>query len=95
MRERDVLADGHAEDQALRLAILGDEGNARGDRCGDVAWGQRRAVDADFAAIPRIGARNSAHDLGSARADEAGERDDLARAHGEADVVDDRGTRKT
>ena len=85
--EAEVVAHGHFENEALLLAILGDEREAR-------ANGVQRAVephvltgDAHGAAARAVDAEEHAQQLGAARANEAGQADDLAGVDGEVQFV--------
>ena len=79
-----------AEREALGLAVLGDEAEAGPDRVTRRAEAHRLAVDLDRAGADRVGAEDRARDLGPARALQAGEADDLARADLEVDVAQQR-----
>ena len=83
VRERRVLANGHAEHETLRLAVFGDERDAGVDTVLRFADAHPRAVDRNVAAVRNVGSGNRAHDLGAPRTDQTGQTDDLARAHRE------------
>ena len=82
-REGHVLEDRLVEQQALALALLGREADARVDRVAHRARPQRLAVDRHRAAGRLARAVDGLEDLRAARADEPGETDDLAGAHRE------------
>ena len=87
----DVARDRRVEDEALLAAVLGDEGEAEPHRRGRVVLRDGDPADADAAGVVGVDAEDRSGDLAAAGADEAGEADDLARAHREADVVEDSG----
>ena len=95
MRERHVLAHGHAEHEPLRLAILGDERDAGRDARRDVAAPQRAlAVDRRPRRRRRASAPAIARTISVRPAPiKPANADDLARAHREADAVDERPAR--
>ncbi|ADI10120.1 hypothetical protein SBI_07000 [Streptomyces bingchenggensis BCW-1] len=84
-----VLLDGGVQDQALALAVLGDEPDPGGHGRAHVVPGQPLTEDFDGAGVVRIGAEDGPYDLGTARADESGEPHHLPGPHLEGDVVED------
>src|SRR5690606_1911804 len=86
--EAGVGGDGLVEGQALGLAVLGDEGQARAHGVARGARVHTLAVDVHLAAAEALDAEEAVGDLGAPAALEAGEGDDLPRADLEADVAD-------
>ena len=84
--EREVFGDRLRQDEALSLAVLGNEDNpviecvSRSREIEDVA------VDLDQAGGDRICARDGAHQLGAPRPDNARDAEDFAGSDREADV---------
>ena len=78
-REDDVLAHRQLVDEALGAAVLGTEGDAAGRRRARAAHRHRLAVDVEPPRVGLVGAEEEPRDLGAARAEQAGEADDLAR----------------
>ena len=85
-RQRRVARDREVHHEALLAAVLGHEADAGAHRRRRLAGRQAPAVDLDVAGVRAVDAEDRARDLAAARADEPGERDDLARPHVEADV---------
>ena len=89
-RERDVVADRVGEEQALGLAVLGDQRDA--EAAGGAGGGDfdRAAVEADGAGgAAGAGAEEGLEDLGAAGAEEAADAEDLALVEVEVDAVQD------
>ena len=78
---REIREQGLAEQQTLRLAILGEQTNAVSDCVGRTAdrAGALHRRDTISPAVIAIRAENQAQQFGSPRADEAGQPDDFAR----------------
>ena len=88
-RERDVVLDRERGDDALGLAVLGDEGDAGRDGGAGGAAPDLPALHRDRARIERLRAEDG---LGRGRApgaQEARQADDLAAVHRDIDVIDD------
>ena len=101
-REREVVLDRKSERETFALAVLGEEPDAL--REARSRRGPRVAAPPPTATVPlrmAVEAEDRAQALGAARADEAGDPEDLARAHLEgrraaaaavpADVLDAQG----
>ena len=88
-RERDVVLDRQRGDDALGLAVLGDEGDASRDRGARGAAPDRLAFHRDRARIERLGAEDGLGSRGPARAQQTRQADDLAAVDRDVDVVDD------
>ncbi len=69
VRQRDIFAHGHAENQALCFAILGDECKTRCNAIARSAQVQHVTLNADFAVLRNIRARDVAHDIRASRPD--------------------------
>ena len=82
----DVGADRQVEQQAVALAVLGQERDAGAAGVARRADRDRPAVDADLA-LGGHAAVDAVQDLAAAGAEQAGEADDLAGGDGEADVL--------
>ncbi len=76
------------EHQALRFAVLGDERDARGNAPACRRGARGTPSTRTSPRVVAVGTGNRAQDLGAARADQAGQPDDLARAHGKRYVVE-------
>ena len=88
-RHGDVLAHGETGDEALLLAVLGDEPDAGEDGAARrIARRHQPVLDPDLALIDVEVAEDGAGELGAAGADEAGDADDLAAADREGDVAE-------
>ena len=85
-RHGDVLVDGLVEEEALALALLRRQPDARLDRGADGARSQTLAVDRHGAGGRLAGAVHRLQDLRTPRAHESGQADDLARRDLEAHV---------
>ena len=85
--EVDVVADGHVEKQALRLAVLGEIDDAAIDRLGGRAVVDRLAFELHRPAGARFGAVDQAREFGAAGADQAGETEHLAGVQREAGAL--------
>ena len=85
--QAEVLLDAAAQDQPLRLAVLGQQADPGGDRVPRVADAQGPAVQRDRAAVAAVRAENQPGRLGSAGADQARQRQDFAAAHLERHVA--------
>ena len=81
--ERDVRGDGHIEHHAVTPAVFGDIADSLPDRRGGRFDSGRIAVDDNFAALGGRESEDGFGELCAAGADEAGNAEDLARAHGE------------
>ena len=87
-RRENRLSDGsvmfsrtrHADDQTFAAPIFRHEINAALDRVARIADGNRFPRRADFAAGERVEADDGFGDFGSARADQSGKAENLARA---------------
>src|SRR6185312_12258639 len=84
--ERRVARDRELHDEPLLAAVLGNEPDARAHRGERPPAREPDAVDVDVAGVGAVDAEDRAGDLAAAGADEARERDDLARTDLEADV---------
>jgi len=94
--QRGVDADRLRQQQALRLAVFGDQADARADRLhrrapalADVVRGLPVGMQRDLAAVGAVCSEQQAHQLGPARADQAGQAHDFARAQVDVDVAND------
>ena len=88
MRERDVLAHRHVGNDAVRLAVLGAIADAERDRLGGLARRDRPGPSAESTPASGGSAPKIARAVfGPARAEQAGEADDLAGAHLEPHVA--------
>ena len=81
--QADIVAQAHLQDQALLLAVLGNQGQAGADGVDRVAQFHGLAVDADPSGQGRNDAEQSLEQLGAAGAHQAGDADDLAAANRE------------
>ena len=86
-RQRGVFPDGHIEDQAKQLPVFGDQAETCADGVGRRVLFQLFAVDDDLAAVQRVDAKDRAHDLAAARADQPGKAEDLTAVERKADVL--------
>src|SRR5699024_6305785 len=84
----DVGGDRLVEGEALRLAVLGDEGESGTDGVARAARVDHLAAHGDLAGDEALDSEDPVGDLGPAAALEARERDDLARADVEVDAAD-------
>ena len=87
-RHGQVLGDGEDRDQAVALAILGDEREAAGDATSDVALAHRLAFDEDEAGRHWMATHDAFQELAAPGAHQSVEADDLAGAHRQRDMVD-------
>ena len=71
----------------MSLAVLRNEADAGSHGVRGRAYLPLHAVEDDRAAVEPVGAENHPRDFAAARSDETAEADDLARAHGKADVA--------
>src|SRR5690606_28414829 len=90
-RQPDVVLDGGAEDEALDLAVLGDQAETGLDGGVDVAPGQRATLERDRAGLVGVGPEDGPEHLGAAGTDEAGDADHLPGPDGERDVLEPTG----
>ena len=86
-RVPEVLRDGRAEHEPLRLAVLRHVADPGPDRPGDVLAPQRAPLDQHGARVVRVGARDRAQQLRASRAHEARDADHLARPGLEGHVL--------
>src|SRR3954447_15288418 len=86
LRQRGVARDREIHHQALRPPILRDEADPRAHRRSGLAGREPPAVDLDMTGVRAVDSEDRPRHLAAAGADEPGQRDDLARAHVEADV---------
>ena len=86
--QRRVVEDAAKQQQGLVLAVLGREADAGGDRRLRAVRLDRGAVHEDRAAEAAVIADDRLGELGAAGAHQAGNADDLALAHRQADVAD-------
>ena len=79
----DVGADGLGQQQALALAVFGDQGNTMTDRVHRRANAHHlgRRTQGHGAAVGRVGAEDQAQQFGAAGANQAGNAIDLTGAH--------------
>src|SRR5215212_10530448 len=71
--EAEIFAGRVREDQALRLAVFGDEADAGFDRMARGAGIVGAIVEKHFASVAAVSAEDEAGEFGAACADEAGE----------------------
>ena len=83
---RRVAGDREVHHEALLAAVLGHEADPGAHRGQRPAGGEPVPVDLDVAGVRLVDAEDRAGDLAAARADEPGQRDDLARLDLEGDV---------
>ncbi len=88
VRQCDVLAHGHAEDQAERLPILRHEADPELDRVLGRADVDRLAVQGDLARVDRVSAEDRPREFGPSCADESREAEHLALADLQVDVFE-------
>ena len=74
------------------MPVLRDVGEAGSQRCRRGREANALAVEQHLAGIGPIDSEQDASDLGTTRADQAGEADDLARPNGERDVAEGAGS---
>src|SRR4051794_23090199 len=86
--QRDVAVDRLAEQQPLALAFLRRQAHPGSDGRAHVPVAQRAAAYPDRAGSGLPGTVDGLQDLRPAGADQAGEAQDLARAHGERDLLE-------
>ncbi len=77
-REQHVVGHGQVADDALGLAVLAGEGDLAVDGVPRAAQPAPLGADRDLAGVGGVGAEEQAGQLGAARAEQAGEADDLA-----------------
>ncbi len=87
-REVDVVQTGHVQEQAQRLPVFGQISDARIEGLARRADDDRTAFKFDMAGGLRRRADDEMRQLRAARADQAGETDDLARTHGQGTALD-------
>src|SRR5690606_24708124 len=90
-RQPEVVLDGGAQDQALDLAVLGDQPEPGLDGGVDVTAGQRPALEGDRAGLVGVGAEDRPQHRLASGADEAGDADHLPGTDGEGDVLEPAG----
>ncbi len=78
------------EHKPLRLAVFGQQANARGNGVSRPPDIQRVAVQQNRAAVAPIGAKDQSCGLGATRANQARQRQYFASANGERDIFDGR-----
>ena len=78
----------NGEHEAVLLAVLGHVGDAVREAGAGRARGHRLPVDPHLAGVGGARAEDRLRELGAPGADQAGERHDLAPAHGERDVLE-------
>ena len=88
MHQRAVLAQRPPEHQALALAILGDEAEARRDRIDRAPDRQRLPSSSTAPAVLRLTPNKRIEDLAAAGTDQAGHPQHLAGAHLEVNMAD-------
>ncbi len=86
VRDRNIVADRRVYIKPRKLPVLGQQGHAASDRVGGRVDLDLFAVDEDLAGIGPGYAEDRLHQLGSTRAHEAGDPQNLAPLHAEADV---------
>src|SRR5262249_57209348 len=80
-RERDVALDRKIHHEPLLASVLRNEPDTGRHRRSRRAGREPPALDLDRARVPPVDTEDRARDLGPARADEAGQTDDLAAPH--------------
>ena len=85
--KREIVADAHWPHQALRAAILRHIGDAQRARFAGRADAHRLAAEQDLPGVRRRHAENCLREFASARADQTGEADDFAGAHGQRNAA--------
>ena len=85
--QQDVVAHAERRDDALGLAVLGDEPMPGAHGVARRADAAAAAVHGDRAGLGAVGAEDRARQLGAARAEQPGQAHDLALAHAQAHVV--------
>ena len=85
-RQADVACDRAARNDAVALALLGQEADPGLDRGAHVAGRERQAIHDDVAGTRPIDAREEAQQLGATSADQARDAEDLAAVQVEAGV---------
>ena len=85
--QRDVPVDAEVHDQALLPSVLGHQGDSRRHRGKRRPVRQHLAVHLHHARGPPVDAEDGPGHLAAPRADQPGQRDDLAAADREGDVV--------
>ena len=86
-RERGVGGRRHVEDDAVAAAVFGDIGDAQGGRPVGGIDGHGLAAEPDLAGVGGRQAEQDACQLGPARADQAGQPEDLAGPNAQGDVA--------
>ena len=88
LAQGEVLRQREVEDEAAALAVLGDVRDAVADHAARAGVGHVVAADDDRARIDRPQAGDRLDELALAVAVDAGQGDDLARAHGQRGAAD-------
>src|SRR5439155_2079479 len=86
-RQAEVLPNGHLKNEALLLAIFRHHAHARADRVQGRVQFDRLAVDPDVSTSGLLNSEERSEQFAAARADEAGDTDNFAGAHREAQLV--------
>ena len=89
--DRHVEGERLQQQQAVGLAVLGEQADAEGDGVSGLADPCRLAEHGDLAVVDRVGAEDRPQHLGATGAGEAGDGEDLTGANVQVDVGDDAG----